>query len=170
MGLPALDPSNLPGTHRTRVFVGGSYLPVSREILEVIESQVRSSGFEPILADQFGLIEPDHDVHDVTLNLLHGCRLAVFDMTDLSGAMMELERCRDYGVFKALLLYHHPFRRSWPDDPTAWRTSAMVKSLVREDLGRFVVRPFVRPSGAAMETRRFLRAVRSSNYGQLHHL
>ena len=52
MGLPALDPSNLPGTHRTRVFVGGSYLPVSREILEVIESQVRSSGFEPILADQ----------------------------------------------------------------------------------------------------------------------
>ena len=165
-----LDPSQLPGTHRTRVFVGGSFQPVSREVLSVVEEAVRSAGFEPILADRFGLLRPDRDVHDVTLNLLHGCRLAVFDLTGLSGAMIELERCRDYGLFRVLLLYHHPFGRLWPDDPDAWLTSAMVKSLVREDAARFQVRPFVRPAGAATEARRFLRAVRSSSYGQLHGL
>ncbi|MGB7160243.1 MAG: hypothetical protein WBD40_19405 [Tepidisphaeraceae bacterium] len=170
-GTPAIhDPSSLPGTHRNRVFVGGSFQPVSREVLGVVEQAIRDTGFEPVLADRFALLRPDHDIHDVTLALLHGCRLAVFDLTGLSGALMELERCRDYGLFRVLLLYHHPFGRMWPDDPDAWATSAMVKSLVREDAGRFQVRPFVRPAGAATETRRFLRAVRSSSYGKLHSL
>src|SRR5947208_7052907 len=100
---PPLDPSLLPGTYRTRVFVGGGFLPKSRRVLSVIESAVRSTRFEPILADNFTLLHPELDVHDVTLFLLHSCRLAVFELSTLSGALMEIERCGDYGLSKALV-------------------------------------------------------------------
>jgi hypothetical protein len=168
--MPLLDPSNLHGNHRTRVFVGGSYAPTNRMILLVLEKAVRDAGFEPIMADQFALLRPELDIHDVTLYLLHACRLAIFDLSTVSGALMEIERCSDYGVGRTLVLYHEPFNRQWPAHPSAWDASAMVKSLVLENTGRFKVRPYTRPQNAASEARKFLRAIRTSEYGKLHHL
>lgn len=166
-----LDPSSLPGTHRTRVFVGGSYVPASRLLLGVIESAVRGAGFEPILADHYRLLRPELDVHDVTLFLLHSCRLAVFELSTLSGALMEVERCSDYGVARALVLYQDPFNRRWPKVASAWPgTSAMVRSLMREHTTRFTVLPYVRPADADRRAVRFLTAIRRSVYGKLHGL
>jgi hypothetical protein len=139
-------------------------------MLQEIERGVRAAGFEPILADNFTLLRPELDVHDVTLFLLHGCRIAIFDLSSLSGAMMEIERCLDYGINRALVLYQDPFNRRWPADPAAWDTTAMVKSLVRENSERFRVRPYVRPRDASSEVQRFLKAIRRSVYGQIHGL
>jgi hypothetical protein len=168
--MPPLDPSHLPGTHRTRVFVGGSYRPTNRLVLAVITDSVRNAGFDPIVADEFALPLPELDIHDVTLNLLHSCRIAVFDLSTLSGAMMELERCADYGIWRALVLYQDPFNRQWPAEPRAWDTTAMIKALVRENPDRFKIRPYVRPRDAASRTQSFLTAIRRSDYGKLHNL
>ena len=165
-----LDPSALPGTHRTRVFVGGSYLPHNRRMLGVIESAVSAAKFDPIVADNFALLRGDLDIHDVTLYLLHSCRIAVFELSTLSGALMELERCLDYSVNRALILYQDPLRRGWPAVSTAWSTTAMAKTLVRENERRFKVRPYARPADAYRETVRFLTAVRRSVYCKLHGL
>jgi hypothetical protein len=158
----------LPGTHRTRVFIGGSYVPTHRRMLTVLENAATAANFTPIVADQYALLFPDRDIHDVTLFLLHSCRLAVFEMSTLSGALIEIERCSDYGLHKALLLYQDPFNRRWPGNPAAWTTSAMVKSLAAEHAGRFKVRPYVRPNDAAREVNGFLRAIRRSVYGRVH--
>ncbi len=71
------DHSRLPGTHRDRVFVGGSYAHDSRRLLELLSTAVTESGFVPVVADEYPLEHPERDVHDVTLWLLHACRLAV---------------------------------------------------------------------------------------------
>lgn len=164
------DPSSLPGTHRTRVFVGGSYQRKGRLILSEIENAVRSERFEPIVADKFALLRPDVDVHDVTLYLLHACRLAVFEMSTLSGALMEMERCLDYGINRVLILFHDTLNRSWPEEADAWETTAMAKSLANENRVRFTVMSYIRPRDAARQTKTFLRAIRRSVYGQLHSL
>ena len=122
------------------------------------------------MADRFELHDPKRDVHDVTLWLLHACRLAVFEVSTLSGALMEIERARDYGLQKALLLYQHPAGLAWPRHDAAWRTTQMLKSLVRETQKWLVVRPYTRPHDAKRETRNFLKAIRRSAYGQLHGL
>lgn len=164
------DPSHLPGTHRTRVFVGGSYEPTNRLMLRVIADAVRAANFEPVLADEYALPVPDYDIHDVTLFLLHSCRLAVFELSTFSGALMEIERCLDYGVYRSLVLYQDPFRRQWVKDATVWKTTAMLRSLVRENRDRFKVVPYVRPQEAAVECGRFVTAIRRSDYGKLHGL
>ncbi len=99
------NPSQLPGSHRDRVFVGGSYVANNRALLSALEKEVQAANFLPIVADQFNLASPDRDIHDVTLWLLHACRLAIFEVSTLSVALMELERVGDYGIRKALLLY-----------------------------------------------------------------
>lgn len=163
-----LDPSQLPGTHRMRVFVGGSYAPDNRKLLVGISQAVRDGGYNPIVADDFALPRPDRDIHDVTLFLLHACRLAVFEVSSLSGALMEIERLSDYGVQKALLLYQHPGGLAWPKHPGAWRTSQMLQSLAMEQSERLLVRAYTRPADAFRMTMGFLAAIRRSKYGKLH--
>src|SRR4051794_17689604 len=91
-----LDPSLLPGTHHSRVFVGGSYVRTETSVLDYFGEVIRRSGFEPIVADTFQM--PSIALHDITLYLLHSCRLAVFEASNPSGALMELERTADYGT------------------------------------------------------------------------
>jgi hypothetical protein len=150
------------------VFVGGSYALANRKLLEGIGAAVREGGYDPIVADDFELPRPDRDIHDVTLFLLHACRLAVFEVSSLSGALMEIERLSDYGVQKALLLYQHPGGLAWPKYPDAWKTSQMLQSLALEQSERLVVRVYTRPTDAFRMTRAFLAAIRRSNYGKLH--
>lgn len=124
----------------------------------------------PLIADRFALPRPERDIHDVTLFLLHACRLAIFEVSTLSGALMEIERLADYGIRKALLIYQHPLRKPWPSVPDSWRNSQMIKSLVIEQHEKLIVRPYARPADAAVESRRFLSAIKRSIYGKLHSL
>lgn len=162
--------SHLPGNHRTRVFVGGSYDKEKRGILGLIKESVKSAGFYPVLADEFELLAPDRDIHDVTLWLLHACRLAIFEVSAHSGALMELERMRDYGIYNALLLYYQKDEQDWRKYPDAWKSTQMLKSLALELGTQCVVRPYVRPRNAATATTEFLRAIKRSSYGKVHRL
>jgi len=164
------NPWVLSGTHRNRVFVGGSYAASQRSLLDRLRVVVDAERFIPIIADEYPLPQPDRDIHDVTLFLLHACKLAVFECSTLSGALMEIERLADYGIQRALLLYQSQSTIAWPLNPTSWRTSQMLKSLVTEQESRLVVRPYFRVRDAEAETRRFLKAVRRSSYGKLHSL
>lgn len=159
---------DLPGTHRTRVFVGGGYATASRRFLVGLSQAVRDTKFEPVIADEFELDRPERDIHDVTLWLVHSCRIAVFEASSLSGALMEIERLSDYGVRRSLLLYQHPGGKVWPKDPDAWRTSAMLRSLALEQRERLHVAVYTRPQDAFRRTREFLTAIRRSVYGKLH--
>jgi len=165
-----LSPSQLPGTHRTRVFVGGGYAKASRAFLDGLSEVIQESGYVPIVADEFALPKPERDIHDVTLWLLHSCRVAVFEASEHSGALMEIERLMDYGIHKALFLYHHPRGKVWPDDPAAWEVSQMLRSLALEQDERFVVSVYIRPQDAFRQARRFLTAIRRSLYGKLHRI
>ena len=167
---PKLNPSQLPGSHRDRVFVGGSYDPKNLVLLNDFEREVSAAGFVPIIAEGFNLPDPDRDIHDVTLWLLHACRLAIFEVSAHSGALMELERLSDYGIHQALLLYQHPGSLAWPTHPDAWETTKMLKSLAMEQPVRCKVRPYTRPSDALREIKNFLRAVKRNAYGKLHAL
>ena len=164
------NPSSLPGTHRNRVFLGGSYAAGNRSLLTLLEATVRQARFEPVIADQYSLLRPERDIHDVTLFLLHACRLAIFEVSTLSGALMEIERLADYGLQRALLLYQHPGGQAWPRYPSSWRSSQMLRSLALEQQGKIVVRVYTRPRDAVREGIAFLRAIRRSVYGRLHGL
>ncbi len=148
--------------------MGGSYTTGNRRLLDDIAEAIQGARLVPIVADRYALLQQERDVHDVTLWLLHACRLAVFEVSTLSGALMEIERLRDFGVKKALLLYHDPARRVWPEDGRAWHTTQMLKSLALEQAGVMSVRPYARPQEAVQETKAFVRAVRRSVYGKLH--
>jgi hypothetical protein len=140
-----LDPSTLPGRHDTRVFIGGSYVETEYSVLEYIAHVVRRAGFEPIVADQYQM--PQIATHDTTLYLLHSCRLAIFEASNPSGALMELERTADYGTF-CLVVYR--------EQEGYWSQSAMLSSFVRQHERRIRLCSYVRPASTQPEIRRWL--------------
>jgi len=103
---PRADPTRRIGTYRSRVFVGGSYQNVERSRLDDIKSEIVKAGYEPVVADEVQL-ENEADIHHETMVLLHSCRLAIFELSQLSGALMEIERVPDYGI-QALVLFATP--------------------------------------------------------------
>jgi hypothetical protein len=132
---------------------------------------VASANFQPVIADEFELLLPDRDIHDVTLWLLHSCRIAIFEVTQNSGALMELERIRDYGIFKSLLLYYHKDGLDWRNCANAWNASQMVQSLAQELGPRCVVRPYAHPEvDIESQVTRFLHVIMRSAYGEIHGL
>jgi hypothetical protein len=134
--VPTASPSTLPGSFRSRVFVGGSYkaaapAPVglpARDLLDDIAKVVTGLGLHPILADQYAVADPDRDIHHDAIYLLHACRLAIFELSEFSGALMEIERSADYGTY-CLVLHHDPSK-------TGWRLSRMLSSFVQEHHAR----------------------------------
>jgi hypothetical protein len=152
------DPSILPGTHRTRVFVAGSYAGRTRPLLGDIAAAVGAAGFVPLVADEYQLLVDDYDIHDVTLSLLHACRLAVFELSRLSGALMEIERIADYGT-QCLVLFSD---RSG----AGYLPSRMLDSFVKERRHQIRLVPYVRTTGAVAEARRWLLAMRRRSYAQ----
>lgn len=106
-----LNPSTLEGTRRRRVFVGGSYDQSRRAQLDELVSAVRMIGYIPVVADWYKLEVPEIDIHDDTLALLHSCKLAIFELSVASGALMEIERVEDYGI-ETLVLFSTPSNAS----------------------------------------------------------
>ncbi|CAA9431839.1 MAG: hypothetical protein AVDCRST_MAG64-3550, partial [uncultured Phycisphaerae bacterium] len=71
------DPSRLPGTFASRVFVGGSYKAAAaktgvapRALLERLKRMVLDAGLHPILADEYRVGDPDRDIHHDAIWLL----------------------------------------------------------------------------------------------------
>ena len=151
-----LDPSHLPGSHRSRVFLGGRYSD-KRPILDNFAQAVSSAGFHPIIADDYQLQIPEHDIHDVTMNLLHSCRLAIFELSELSGALMEIERTVDYGT-KCLILYSDPANQGW-------RVSRMLNSFVEEHAEQMQLRAYNHLPSAIRKLKQWLAAMRRLTYG-----
>lgn len=117
------SPARRAGTYRARVFVGGSYRQEMRSRLEDIKSAVAAAGFHPVVADEVRLENAD-DIHHETMVLLHSCRLAIFELSQLSGALMEIERTPDYGIH-ALVLFADPSGRGY-------RVSRMLTTFIAQ--------------------------------------
>jgi hypothetical protein len=150
------DPSHLPGNYRTRIFVGGSYAQARRPLLDELGESVRQRGFEPVIADDYTVMIPSRDIHDVTLSLLHSCRLGIFELSELSGAMMEIERTVDYGT-RCLLLFADPTGRGW-------RVSRMLSSFVHEHSDRMKLVRYNLAATAVREASRWLDAMKRMAY------
>lgn len=88
-------PGRLESEWNKRVFVGGSYSKHYSEINQ-IKGICMKSGFDPVIAFEFDA--PEGMVHHHALMLLHECRLAIFEVTEHVGQLMEIERLRDYQV------------------------------------------------------------------------
>jgi hypothetical protein len=78
-----------------RVFVGGSYIHHFADLNEICRI-VREAGMTPVIAWDYDV--PRGWAHHHSLMLLHECRHAVFEVSTPAGQLMELERCRDYGI------------------------------------------------------------------------
>jgi len=100
---PELVFLEIPQPWSRRVFIGGNYdVPSS---LFAIAEIVRARGYLPKLACNVTMMpDLEKNIHDGSLMLLHTCRYAIFDVTSYSGWLMELERTRDYGIKKVLLV------------------------------------------------------------------
>ena len=119
---------------------------------------MRSAGFVPLIADEYQLLFDDYDVHDVTLSLLHACRLAVFELSTLSGALMEIERVSDYGI-QCLVLFSDR-------GGAGYLPSRMLDSFVKERRHQIRLVSYVRAKGAVSEARRWLLAMKRRTYDE----
>jgi hypothetical protein len=117
------DPSNLSGAFSSRVFIGGSYKVVAassglppRTLLEELRKVVASEGLHPVIADEYEVIDPHLNIRHDAIYLLHACRLAAFELSEFSGALMEIERSADFGTHCLILHYSpsgNPLELSW---------------------------------------------------------
>jgi len=165
------DASRLPGSYRTRVFVGGSYratptaairagrkagTTVPRALIDHIRDVVEAAALNPVVAAEFKVEDPDRDIHHDAFYLLHACRLAIFELSEFSGALMEIERAADYGTL-CLILY---------DDPTGtgWRLSRMLSSFVQEHPERFTLNAYDGIESAKLAARNWLTEMRRHRY------
>ena len=132
------------------MFIGGSYVDSETSVLSYFGQVVKRRGFEPIVADDYEM--PPIAMHDITMYLLHSCRLAIFEASNPSGALMELERTADYGTL-CLVLYR--------EQEGYWSQSAMLSSFVRQHEGRIRLGSYVRPRHTVAIIRRWLAAMRT---------
>ena len=133
------DVAHLEGTYRSRVFVGGSYHSEMRSRLDEIKAAVREAGFFPIVADEV-LLQNLGDIHHETMVLLHGCRLAIFELSRPSGAFMEIERVADYGT-QTLILFNAP-------KESEYTGSRMLSTFVAEHQTTIRLRSYLQPQAA----------------------
>jgi hypothetical protein len=93
-------------------------------MLDHVRGAIVAEKLDPILAAEYQVQNPDKEIHHDALYLLHACRLAVFELSEYSGALMEIERAADYGTL-CLILYEDPAG-------SGWRLSRMLSSFVEE--------------------------------------
>lgn len=111
--MPKKTIDNIPGSYYKRVFIGGDYS--QRALITEIEEIVSNLGFIPVVADEYEMKE--EEIHDCTMRLLHCCKYAIFDISTISGALMEIERIRDYKT-KALIVFSSRVEKGIPKQQT----------------------------------------------------
>ena len=79
---------------------------------------------------------PDADIHHRSLLLLHLCKKAIFEVTSPAGQLMELERCRDYGVRPLILRQVMP-----TTDSADASVSAMIATMADQDVRAYSTTP-----------------------------
>ncbi len=109
-----------------RCFIGCNYFSGGPNF-EELKRTIVDEGFEPIVALEFNIA--GQDVHHHSLLLLHECRKAVFEITFPAGQLMELERCRDYGI--PPLILRHIMQSA---DPSLSAVSAMIASMTNHEV------------------------------------
>lgn len=148
------DPSRLPGSFESRVFVGGSYKAAAaaglspRQMLDELRKVVSNAGLHPIIADEYEVKDRNRDIHHDAIYLLHACRLAVFELSEFSGALMEIERSADYGTY-CIVLHHDP-------GGTGWRLSWMLSSFAQEHHARIRLYGYIGVDDAKNAARNWL--------------
>ena len=149
------NPSTLPGRFESRVFVGGSYKVAApaalapRQMLDELKKVVRVVGLHPVLADEYQVGNADKDVHHDAIYLLHACRLAIFELSEFSGALMEIERTADFGT-QCIILHHDP-------EGTGWRLSRMLSSFQQEHHVRIRLFGYTEVADAKIAARNWLQ-------------
>ena len=136
--------------YERRVFVGGCYHDPGLKLLNDFARVVRQEGFVPVIAADYPAT--DAQIHDLTLAMLHACPYAVFEVSAMSGALMEVERIRDYGT-QTLLLYRGA-------STADWSVSRMLKSFVRQEDPMVRVFNYVRPATASEFVRIWLQGIK----------
>ena len=96
---PKREPGQFKSRWGERVFIGGSYQMVSD--LNHIKQLVAERGYDPIIAWDF--IIPSGLTRHHSLMLLHECKYAIFEVTQIAGQLIEIERSRDYEVIALAL-------------------------------------------------------------------
>jgi hypothetical protein len=110
----ALIPRKVPTSINwsRRVFIGGNYSANFGSLLKMKQILLRR-GLEPVVADDY--VRPEGQTNrDYCLMLLHTCKYAVFDVTMAGGQLVEIERTRDYGVKKPLVVFNATSERARP--------------------------------------------------------
>jgi hypothetical protein len=156
-----LDPSHLPGTFASRVFLGGSYrAPTAgrsaRSLLETVKKMVLKEGLHPILADEFRVANRERDIHHDAIWLLSSCRTAIFELTEFSGALMEIERSADFGT--RCIVLHRDTRK------LGLRLSWMLTSFVHEHDDRIDLYGYEKEHEAVNAARNWLREMRRKRH------
>jgi hypothetical protein len=150
-----LNPSTLPGRFESRVFVGGSYKAVAaatlapRQMLDEIRKVIVDAKLNPIIAEEYQVNDRDRNIHHDAIYLLHACRLAIFELSEFSGALMEIERTADFGT-QCIVLHQDP-------TGTGWRLSRMLSSFQQEHHGRIRLFGYNDVADAAVAARNWLQ-------------
>ena len=153
---PRADPTHRIGTYRSRVFIGGSYHQEERSRLADIRAEIVKAGYEPVVADEVQL-ENEADIHHETMVLLHSCRLAIFELSQLSGALMEIERVPDYGS-RALVLFAAPSGQEY-------LPSRMLSTFIDQHSSSITLRSYLSVTQAKRYVRQWLKLMRKAGFG-----
>ena len=89
--------------------------------------------------------------------LLHSCRLAIFELSQPSGAFMEVERIPDYGI-QALIVFAAP-------KDNGYTGSRMLSTFVNEHSHTIQLRPYLQPAYAKEVVAEWLNVMRKEGYG-----
>ena len=120
---PRIAPWRLPGLfgtqHEDRVFVGGSYGTEFLGSLLIIRDTLREEGLDGVLAAEFKRRGRTSETnYDDALLLLRSCRWAVFDVSERSGQLHEVQDAVSLGMARQVLMLRSS-ASSRPSDMTA---------------------------------------------------
>ena len=151
-----IDPTLRIAKYRSRVFIGGSYHQEMRSGLDGIKAAVEVAGFHPVVADEVEL-ENDADIHHETMMLLHTCRLAIFELTRPSGALMEIERVPDFGIH-TLILFNAP-------KESEYTGSRMLSTFVKEHQESILLSSYLQSEAIKQIVTDWLGVMRKEGFG-----
>lgn len=151
-----IAPWRLPGLfgthHEDRVFVGGSYGKEFLGSLLIIRDTLRAEGLDGVLAAEFKRPGRTAETnYDDALLLLRSCRWAVFDVSERSGQLHEVQDAVSLGMGGQVLM----LRSSASSRPSDMTTGAARKLGTK-------IRTYVGPAELQMLVRRWASRRRRS--------